>query len=61
MSELRQGVMDECLALSADACALFDAVEADEITAATAAKLIGMARRVDAIALGLRTIVLTER
>lgn len=59
MTELRQQVLDACLLLSTEACALFDAVEADDITIETARRMIGMARVVDQIALGIRTIVLT--
>ena len=59
-SELRRQVMSACLSLSTEACALFDAVESDDITIDTARRLIGMARTVDQIALGIRTIVLTE-
>ncbi len=61
MTPLRAGVMDACLALSVNACALFDAVEADEITPAVAVKLAGMGRSINEIALALQTIVLTER
>ncbi len=61
MTPLRQEVMDECLRASADAIAIFDAVEADAITPAVAVRLASMGRRVNDIALGLRTIVLTER
>jgi hypothetical protein len=59
-SELRRQVMSACLKLSTDACSLFDAVEAEAITIAVARHMIGMARTVDQIALGIRTIVLTE-
>lgn len=60
MSDLRAAVMDACLRLSGDACAIFDAVEAGSITVGDAQRLLNMARTIDEIALGLRTIVVTR-
>lgn len=55
--EIRQGVLDACLQLSADALAIFDAVEADEITVDTARSVVGMGKRSNEIALGVKTLV----
>ncbi len=60
MTETRRRVLDDCLAVSKMALALFDAVESDDITYETAGQMILMARTVDQIARGIRTVLLTE-
>ena len=58
---LRQAVMDECLKVSGLACSLFDDVEADTITQATAQAIIELNEAVQAIHGALVALVVARR
>jgi tRNA threonylcarbamoyladenosine modification (KEOPS) complex Pcc1 subunit len=49
--------MGACLRLSKEACAIFDAVEADALTIDTARSVVSMGRLANGIALGVQTMV----
>lgn len=56
---LRDLTMEECLALSKDAMAIFDAIEAGPITMDTARAIVSMGQRANAIALAVKTLAVT--
>lgn len=57
---LRDLVMEECLALSKAAMAIFDDVEAGPLTMDTARAVVDMGERANDIALAVRTLVVTR-
>ncbi len=59
MADIRDLAMEACLALSKDALAIFDALEADRITIDTARSVVSMGRHSNEIALALQTLVAT--
>ncbi len=59
MSDLKAAILDACLQLSKDACAIFDAVEGDRLTLDTAQAVVRMGRSANEIALAVRTMVIT--
>lgn len=58
--ELRAAVMDACLDLSKQALAIFDCLEAGPVTMDAAQAVVTMGNRANEIALGMKTVVLTE-
>ena len=56
---MQQAILDACLQLSKDAMAIFDAVEADDLTIDTARAVVRMGQSANEIALGVQTMVVT--
>lgn len=57
---LRDLAMEECLALSKDAMTIFDGIEEGAIGMETARAVVSMGERANAIALAVRTLVVTR-